>query len=224
MSSPFTLSELKAGLSVRPETYAEAKTQADHLDTQFGFDCQNIEDSLFEIEKEALFSSPRQFWYGLDVQSMQTPYSEILEYIEFIKPKPHDTWVDLGAAYGRMGLVLAAFEPQVQFIGYEFVQKRVDEGNRIFQRLGLTSAVLRQADLARDNFLMPKAELYFLYDFGSKDDIYKVLEKLRLKAQSHQIQIIARGRGVRNWILMDFPWLYDVKPPQHFKTWSYFQS
>jgi hypothetical protein len=218
------LLELQAELQQTPTSYAEAKIQSGRLDEMFGFECEKIEDELFETEKEHLFSSPRQFWYGLEVQSMQTPYSELLEFVHFLKPKPQDLWLDLGAAYGRMGLVLACFAPEVRFIGYEFVQSRVDEGNRVFRALGVRQAQLVSADLAAADLELPDADLFFVYDFGSKDDVYKVLEKLRVKALAKPIQVIARGRGIRNWILMDFPWLYDVKPPQHFKTWSYFQS
>lgn len=224
MSSAPTVAIIKMELQKPQGTYALAKAQAKLIDDLLGFNCDSIEEKLFQENQESLFSSPRQFWYGLELQSLQTPYSEIHEMIQHLNPKEGERWLDLGAAYGRMGIALGFLRPTVHFIGYEYDQQRVDEGNRLFKQWNLLFSEMKQADLAVDEFQMPVADLYFVYDFGSKEDIYKVLEKLRLIAAQKQICIVARGRGVRNWILMDFPWLYDIHPPEHFKNWTVFRS
>lgn len=204
--------------------YASAKIHSKGLDDRLGLNCDQIEDILFEANKDSLFLQGQEFWYGLEIQSLQTPYSEILEMINFLKPKKGDTWLDLGAGYGRMGITLGFIEPEVHFLGYEYVQARVDEGNRVFKNWGLSNAALKQADISENEFHLDHAELYFLYDFGSKDDIYKVLEKLRIIAQSRPIQVVARGRGVRSWIFMDCPWLCEIQSPVQFKNWTFFRS
>ncbi len=204
--------------------YAEAKIQSTHLDQLLGFRYEDIEESLLKTHQDSIFSSERQFWYGLELPSLQTPYSEIHEMVKRLKPQDHELWLDLGAAYGRMGIFLGFLYPKVRFIGYEYVSERVCEANRVFQDWKLESVVMKQADLATESFQVEQADLYFIYDFGSKTDVYRVLEKLRLIAQTKKIRVIARGRGVRNWILMDFPWLYDVCPAEHYLNWSLFQS
>lgn len=214
-----------AGLLDTPTSdYTSAKEQAAKIDDLLGFECARIEEDLFETHQDSIFSSSQQFWYGLDLQSMQTPYSEILEMIHFLKPAAGELWLDLGAAYGRMGIVIGFQKPLVRFLGYEFVQERVDEGNRIFKKWKLDQVQMRKEDIASEQFHLEEADLYFLYDFGSRADVYKVLEKLRLIAQTKKIRVIARGRGVKNWILMDFPWLYDIETPVHFLNWSVFRS
>jgi hypothetical protein len=168
-------------------------------------------------------NSEQNFWQGLDIQSLQTPYSEILEMIQVIDPKDGDTWVDLGAGYGRMGISLGFLKPNVNFLGFEYVSERVQEGQRNFKLWNIKNAELKMADIAADDFVLPEAEVYFIYDFGSQKDVYKVLEKLRRQAAKKEIKLIARGRGMRNWIFMDFPWL-SIKTPQHFTNWSIFTS
>lgn len=216
----FIRSEMRAILP----NYAAAKTHSKTIDDRIGLNCDKIEDSLFEANKESLFYPGQEFWYGLDVQSLQTPYSEIVEMIDYLQPQKDDLWLDLGAGYGRMGITLGFLKPHVKFIGYEYVQVRVNEGNRIFTEWNLSTAVMKQADISKDDFEIDPASLYFLYDFGSKDDIYKVLEKLRILARDKSIQVVARGRGVRSWIFMDCPWLSDINPPVQFKNWSFFKS
>lgn len=210
---------------VKPlETYEFNKIKSLEIDQLLDFKCQTIEDALLDKEQENIFSSSQQFWYGLEVQSMQTPYLELADMIRILKPGKNDTWIDLGAAYGRLGIVINILMPEMKFIGYEFVQNRVTEGNRIYSKWAFNNSQLIQADISTDQFNIEEADLYFIYDFGSQKDIYRVLEKLRIIALKKPIKIIARGRGVKNWILMDFPWLYDINPPEHYLNWSLFRS
>jgi hypothetical protein len=220
-----TLVAIKANILTPQADYAQSKIHSKILDDRLGLACDSIEDILFEENKDSLFlSDAKEFWYGLEIQSLQTPYSEVVEMIKHVKPKPGDTWVDLGAGYGRMGITLGFVQPNVKFIGYEFVQSRVDEGNRVLKEWGLNNSVMKQADIASDDFQIDVADLYFLYDFGSKADIFKVLEKLRFLAQTRSIQVVARGRGVRSWIFMDCPWLSEINSPVQFKNWTFFKS
>jgi hypothetical protein len=216
--------EIAKELQAPQKDYAAAKKHSESLDLALGFRCAQIEDKLFEENQSGLFSTPRQFWYGLDIQSMQTPYSEIFEMLSRLSPQAGETWLDLGAAYGRIGISIGFLRGDLNFLGYEFVAARVIEGNRVYKAWNLKNVQLKQVDLAAAEFNLDAADVYFIYDFGSKDDIYIVLEKMRIIAQKRPIQVIARGRGIRNWIFMDFPWLYDVHPPEHFANWTLFKS
>ncbi|MBL7546173.1 MAG: hypothetical protein JNL11_20300 [Bdellovibrionaceae bacterium] len=217
---------IKDQILIPQPNYAAAKIHAKIIDDRLGLQCEKIESEInSELNKDKLGPSLGQnFWYGLDIQSLQTPYSEIVEMIHFIKPKSDDTWIDLGAGYGRMGITLGLIAPDVNFIGYEYVQPRVDEGNRVLQQLSFTQAQIKHMDISKEDFQLPQAQLYFLYDFGSREDVYKIFEKLKSEAKNKPIQVVARGRGVRNWILMDCPWLCEVHSPVHFSNWSYFKS
>lgn len=209
--------------------YQEAKSQASHIDRLLGYTCEPIEQNIRATKTLGDSNSSddgesRQFWIGLDIQSMQTPYSEIVELVEALDPQDNECWIDLGAAYGRIGVVLGFLKPQISFVGYEYVQVRVDEGRRIYSAWNLQNVDLKQADIASQEFILPEADLYFIYDFGSKKDIYSVLEKLRVIAQSRQIRVIARGRGVKNWIYMDFPWLHKMSEPIQLRNCTIFRS
>lgn len=210
-----------------PRSYTEAKQQSEKLDALFGFNFTQIEANILskkEDFKKHKENQERQFWIGLDVQSLQTPYSEIVEMIQALNPKAGDVWMDLGAGYGRVGLILGLFCLGVEFYGYEFISDRVNEGNRIRENWQIKNGGLIQADLVHDLIDFEKGHVFFLYDFGSRSDVYQVLEKLKAVASKKPIQVIARGRGIKNWILMDFPWLGQVNEPQHFENWSLFQS
>ena len=78
-----------------------------------------------------------QTWVGLDKDTLQTPYCDILRILQILKLRPYQEVIDLGAAYGRMGLVMGGLYPKNSFTGYEFVKERVNEGNRIYQKFSV---------------------------------------------------------------------------------------
>jgi len=201
----------------KTSNYQEAKEISKDIDELLGYNCQAIEQSL--VQKES-----KQEWIGLDIQIFQTPYSEILTMLEFINPKEFDHWIDFGAAYGRMGIVMGLFYPNMQFTGYEINQARVDEGNRIFKECQLKNVSLECCDISHQDFQIENANVFFIYDFGTRDDIYILLNKLKEKARKQSIKVITRGRGCRQWIMLDFPWLASINDPIHFEHWSVFTS
>ncbi len=201
----------------KTSNYQEAKEISKDIDGLLGFNCPTIEKSLIQQEL-------KQEWIGFDIQIFQTPYSEILEMLEFIKPKECDHWIDFGAAYGRMGIVMGLFYPQMKFTGYEINQARVDEGNRIYRQWQLTNSNLQCLDISHPDFQIESANIFFIYDFGTREDIYILLNKLKEKALKQSIKVITRGRGCRQWIMLDFPWLANINEPIHFEHWSIFTS
>lgn len=224
MKNQEVFADIKKIFAIEPEDLAAARHQSSQIDDILGFHCGPIEDKLFNENLDHIFSSKRQLWYGLDLQTMQTPYSEMVAMIKELSPQPGEKWVDLGAAYGRMGVVLGILKPLVYFVGYEYVPERVSEGNRIFSDWKLPQAKMHKADLSDSRFELEQADVYFLYDFGSKEDVYSILEQLRQRALNKSIKVIARGRAVKGWILADCPWLYDRVAPIHTNYWSCFQS
>lgn len=219
--NPKNKAELLEVISRKITNYQEAKIQSEEIDLFLGFNIADIEQKLI---KNKIEEQDKKKWTGLDPQIFQTPYSELINFINLINPKETDTWVDLGAAYGRMGIVLFLLKPDMKFIGYEIVNERVLEANKVYQNWDMKNSSLIQDDIALNQFTIPLANLYFIYDFGSKNDIYYVLEKLRIISKSQKIKIIARGRGIRQWIMLDFPWLYAEHDPIHLEHISIFTT
>lgn len=219
LHSKSDLAHLKLLVEASQLTYQDAKIQSLHIDKFLGFQTNQIEESLIKNN-----NIDQEFWVGLDVQIMQTPYSEILAMMRHLNLNHGQCVIDLGAAYGRMGIVIGLLYPEIQFIGYEYVKERVSAGNAIYTSWDFKNSKIYEVDLADENHQIPDADMFFIYDFGSKKDVYSVLEKLRLKAQQRSIQVIARGGGIRNWIMQDFPWLSQFNNYDRFDHWTLFRS
>ncbi len=132
--------------------YASAKDHSREIDHLLGYNCDSIEIQLKSTKLIDDGNFPKNFWIGLDLQTLQTPYSELLAMICYLKPADGEVWLDLGAGYGRMGVILGFLRKTVHFKGYEYVPQRSIEGNRIFKKWNLNQAKIIQVDLTSKEF------------------------------------------------------------------------
>ena len=203
-------------------TYRDAQVHSAKVDEHLGFQIEKIEA---QIEKHFDPPAGSQPWICLPHQVLQTPYSEIRYLLSLLDPAPGETLVDLGAGYGRMGLVLSRHYPEVRFLGFEFIPDRVIEGTRILKIHACSPLIhLEIRDLSQPEFTLPEAEIYFMYDFGSREAIEKALSDLRNIARTRRIRVVGRGRASRDAIEREHPWLSQVVKPHHSEHFSIYSS
>ena len=194
----------------------EARDHAMEADRWLGLRVDVIEASLARQGSRdpapQTSGDKHQLWFGLSPRDLLTPYLEIRLMLSELCLKPGMTVIDLGAAYGRMGFVLHRHEPGVRFIGYEYVGERVREGRVALDRFGAELAELHHADLTASVFKVAKADVYFLYDYGTPKAIEKTLFDLCRIARERPITIVARGRTCRYAIESRHSWLAKADP------------
>ncbi len=201
------------------------------IDQYFGLQVNDIEESLYLAAKTLrpqgdlsnlghVLHQGHQTWVGLEPETLQTPYQELLRICELLGPKAHDLMIDLGAGYGRLGLVLHHLYPGVNFKGYELVRERVNEGNRIFQKHNCDRAQLYTQDLTDPDFKIPTASFYFIYDYGKVAHIRETLKQIENFTSSGSFKVIARGKGTRSIIEHEHPWLTQINPVIHEENFS----
>jgi hypothetical protein len=164
-----------------------------------------------------------QTWVGLDIQTLQTPYSECLRILQLLKLRPYQHVIDLGAAYGRMGVVIGGLYLKNWFTGYEYVNARVDEGNRLYQELGFARSKLIQQDLFDPSFKLPEADVYFIYDYGQVEHIDHTLRQIEAVSLKRPVKVVVRGKFTRRIISERHPWLelkYEGKLEELFSIYS----
>lgn len=194
--------------------HPDAREHARQVDSYLGFDISAAEKIVAtQICSDAL--SAHETWAHVDPQIFLTPYLELRLIADLLKPVSGSTFVDLGAGYCRMAFVLATHYPSVQFVGIECVQTRVTEAQRVFKQQGLKNSSAICADLLNDDFHLPLADVYFVYDFGSRADIALLLEKLRILRVhgAKKFKLVARGQRTRECIESAHrAWLFKEAP------------
>ena len=204
-----------ASLYKKPAHLSEWE-HSESLDEQFGFECLRIEN---EIARQSNFE--KTTWKGLHPQVLQTPYSQIYHFLNILKPHSVNTLVDFGAAYSRAALVMSAIIPEAKFIGYEVIQERFLEAKRVLEHYEMENSRLFHKDITHESFIIPVAEVYFIYDFSKPQLIKRLVEKII--NLEHQFFIVARGNGVRSIIQHYFPVL-TVYRAYHQDQWSLYSN
>lgn len=208
------------------ESYADEKRISEGLDLQLGFEIPRVESLIrtrLQKSARAITENPEQTWSHLSPQIFQTPYLELERTILAADPDSQiKTWVDIGAAYGRLGIVLARLRPNARFTGLELVPERVEEGRRVYELRGLRATDLRCVDVT--DTPLPPADLYFIYDFGHRSAIDQILEKIKIQARAGPVTVVGRGRAVRDAIERSHPWLSSIRRPLHETHYSIYYS
>ena len=204
------------------------------LDKRLGFKISQIESKLLKkyrafdkttdnSNKKKHFSGT-ETWIGLHPQVLQTPYSEITHFFSYLKNKKIKKVVDFGAAYGRIGLVLAALHPEAEFVGYEILEMRFNEAVRVFETLGLDQLSMSNENILEESFIVPDADIYFIYDFSDPHDLRVILKKLSKKLFDDNFYLVAKGEGIRSLIQLKYPEFWSCNGVIHEEKWSLYSS
>jgi len=196
-------------------SYSAAKVFSRNLDQKLGF-------RIEEVEERILLSSPHTPWAGLDPQALQTPYPEIRMILSLLGLRAGERIIDLGAGYGRMGMMVGHFFPGVFFEGYEISQERAKEGSRLLAHF--QNSKLHHDDISRSSWMAPEADVYFIYDFGDLESILRVVEKLKQISMKKPIRVVGRGRRTRDHVERNEPWLSQVHSPLHCGNFSIYRA
>ncbi len=208
---------LENDLRTRENLYALEKELSAEIDAGLGF---KFPDTLSGVPA---LTTATETWSHLSPQAFQTPYPELLRIVREVDPDFRlRSWVDLGAAYGRLGIVLGKVRPEAKFLGIEIDEGRVQETQRVFTKIGLAPESIRLGNCASEN--LPVAAVYFIYDFGSAEEIESALRSLQKIAHTHPMRVIGRGKRVRAIIEKNHPWLGAVHPAVHRLHYSIYRS
>lgn len=132
---------------------------------------------------------------------VQSGYSTVLTALRCLQPPPGSRFIDLGSGYGRVGFVVGLLRPDMDFIGYEFVQHRVDIASATSNNLGMNHHVhFYTQDLSLKDFQIPEADIYYLYDPFSEETYGHVLSQLVEISQRQSITIATKGNA-KAWLM-----------------------
>jgi len=166
-----------------------------------------------------------QLWIGLHPQVLQTPYFDIVNFLEQLEDFKLERFVDLGAGYGRIGVVLGSIFPKASFIGYELLEKRIQEGERSFDRFEISQRCSMAAqDILDTSFTIPQADVYFIYDFSNKDDLRTILNQLCLIGADRDIFLVTKGKWSTTLIQSSYPQFMKGHSPLITERWSIFSN
>lgn len=194
---------LNESLFIRKKKLTD-KMQSSLIDDYLGFKIFEVERELIQKynqkDDEALnskfykYPSSSQVWLGLHPEAFQTPYSEIYDALLYLRKFEIKHIVDIGAAYGRIGIISHVLLPNVKFTGLELVSERVLEAKRVYRNLNITNGDVFESDVLESIESIPLADVYFIFDFSSIDDINKALTSITSKLSGNKAFFVVKGK------------------------------
>ncbi len=123
-------------------------------------------------------------------------YRDIKTILQASGMKDGDTFVDIGSSYGRVGCVVGTNFPSTQFTGYEIVRERCIEAQRITKFLQMDDNVQYfPEDVTADNFVVPDADWYFIYDSFDDQALDHIVKKIYQTGTNRTARLIAKYTG-----------------------------
>lgn len=123
---------------------------------------------------------------GMHRERLYTAYPHLAVLWRALKPKDKETFVDLGAGHGRVGMSLKAYGHGTRFLGFELLESRVADAEEVAKTLGLKVADWRveHANLADPNLDLPKAEYYYMANPMLPSEVDQLVAKLAARARA----------------------------------------
>ena len=104
------------------------------------------------------------------------------------------------------------------------VDDRVIEARKVLALNQVDNWELYQENILDDNFVFPIGDVYFIYDFSNPKDMIRILDLISSHADTNEIFLIARGKGVRSLINNKYPELWACYDPIHKEKWSLYSN
>ncbi len=157
----------------------------DVLDDIFGLDYEGDRGMKFDARGERLFAGA-----GLGVQSSYLSLFIALQRMDVCDERI----IDLGAGFGRVGLVLGLLFPEARFTGFEYVGHRVQKAQAAAERVGISPRILfLKQDLSVPDFTIPDADIFYLYDPFTPQTYNYVLRQIKEIGSRRRVRVVAKG-------------------------------
>lgn len=162
----------------------------------------DVLDKIFELnyilEEETEITQKERLYEGAGL-GVQSSYVTTLMALRYLNPPKNSRFVDLGSGYGRVGLVVGLMRPDINFIGYEYVEGRVSIANQTCANLNINQHVhFHTQDLSATSFQIPPADAYYIFDSFSEETYKHVLARLQEIALNKKITVVTKGNA-RLW-------------------------
>ncbi len=157
------------------------------------------------------------FSYTLDPGRFLTSYNDYVRIFAALNLKPGQKLVEIGSAFGRGALAFGVMAPQGSYVGYEIVEERFRQAERMADSFGLENVKFFKKDIFKSK--IECADYYFMFNPKEFDALTGLEDQLRECARQRPVMVI-RGRETplpadqKKWlksVTLDDPWATNRK-------------
>jgi hypothetical protein len=137
-----------------------------------------------------------------------TSYSDLTALLSHLNLPSGSVFSELGAGFGRAGLVVGLLYPQLRYLGYELVSPRVEAAHNAHKTMRLDDRVRFQAvNMAEwEPTIDEDADVYYVFCSFREETGRHVLEQLRQIAERRTFRLVL-NLGMFGFEPQETPWL-----------------
>jgi len=173
--------------------------------------------SLNEAELKARYGE-EEVWAQHGGTNLLTRYRLIGDVFKHLNLPQNGSVVDIGSGVGNVGTYLGIMRPDLSMQGYEFEKARVTEAERVARDLNLKKVHYKEQNLAKPEFRLPQADVYYAFNPTSGTTFDKILSDLRKNATENKkpFRLVVAGPAPLDKILAQ-PWFKRISPTKPFE-------
>lgn len=182
---------------LRSLSESDLKKMEDLLDAFFSLDIELMDAEIARaISPDARVTSAQirdkygeeEIWHSPRA-GQQTSWSATIDIINQMNPLPGELVVDIGSGVGRLGLMLGLLRPEVEFVGMELVEARVDAAHEAAVESGFKNVEFEQANLADPKVDLPVADYFYMFNPFTPKTADIVTDKLLALSHYQNFQV-----------------------------------
>lgn len=167
-------------------------------------------DYSIELNHSPMKTTNQRLYEGAGV-GVQSSYSTLYQIFNSVDFKKNSNLIDLGSGYGRLGFYLNVLRPDVYFIGFEYLDFRVDQANKNLGNISSNNySQFVTQDLSSSNFILPEADYYYLYDPFTEATYELVMNQLIQISNRKNITLISKGNS-KYWLRLIHDKMYGYQ-------------
>lgn len=162
---------------------------------------QKILDSSLYLSEDLMdkmsagdYKPLEKHWSAVNCGEMiSTPLKQVIKLSRLINFQEKSTLIDLGSGHGYPAIVFALLNSSLKVSGFDIVEAKVKGSQVLAKDLGLEGRLHFECKNLED-FKIPSANYYYIYNPFSSDVMAKVAYRLKaIKESGQRFQIIAAG-------------------------------
>lgn len=154
-------------------------------------DIFDVEDQMEEISEED-YLKIEPHWSAVNTgEDIRTPLFVLKKIYDFIKFEDKSSIIDLGSGHGHPGFLFGILNPTLKILGYDIVLEKVNGAKSSAKRLELENVSFLTQDLSSEEFEIPVADYYYLFNPFNEEVADLVAEKLFKLAKKNNFKILS---------------------------------
>ena len=164
------------------------------LHETFVAEVQRVSREIHELPEPDLRALGSHWSARYTGEVISSSFKDLVAIADALPFAPGQTFIDLGSGHGFPALIIGALHPELRVLGYDVVAAKVASANRLAHRLNLNNVKFVQQDPGANDFTLPAADYYYLFNPANPPVVKSLARKILKLSGARNVQVILFGQ------------------------------